>query len=171
MLVRRAEAQTPGTANPVEFAPTYVLDNGFVDGGGNIGLNIHCLLPAVQNASAPFEIKATTPDGDLIYQVPIGGRTFGWYTTYIYHTYKRDGITIDKYYLVIVDYVTGNGEQRVISSGQEQVALSIQPATRGNGESALPTSACMTIVGYKTDAYDDTGDYFPYEVGQAPYSK
>jgi hypothetical protein len=170
VLVRRAEAQAPAAANPVEFSPMYVLDDSFIGGGGNIGLNVHCLLPAVQNATTGFQLEASTPNGNLTYDVPIGGRTFGWYTTYLYHTTKTNG-SVDKYYLVIWDQNAGTGVQRVVPGAEEQVALIVHPATRGNGKSALPISADLTIVGYKTDAYNDTGLYFPYEFSQAPYSK
>src|SRR5579862_8662853 len=79
MVPHRAMAQVSGASVGTQFAPDTLVDQSLSNGAGNVGLNIHCLLPAVQHAVVPFTIIAKTPDGTATYNVPIGGETFGWY--------------------------------------------------------------------------------------------
>lgn len=167
-LARNAKAQGSGSGNPVEFAPNQLADQSLDAGGGNLGLNVHCLLPAAPKATSPYSIVAKTPYGTATYNVPIGGETIGWYEIYL----TSDGGKGE--YLVIFDNNTnayGYADLKKDTSGSTQVAVSIQPATRENGDAAMPTSAELLLKGYDMGADDDSGIYYPYVSIAMPYSK
>ena len=170
MLVRRAEAQVPAAVvNPIEFAPNELWTPGmsffnYFDSRSTRELKVKCLLPAVKNATVPFKIVASTPHGDVTYDIPIAGRTFGIYTI----TLSQRDVMI----LTLDDFLHGGYvEMRLPNLVFQEVSISISPATLANGKQVAPISADVEISGVSYDGEMDKAIQFPFVETQLPYSK